>query len=87
MWRGLIDAYRDRLPVTDATPVITLHEGNTPLVPAPVLSQRTGADVHSMAVKAKLIMGGFFVGNKLAPEAELVRKNLADVDSGEIERA
>ncbi len=21
MWRGLIDAYRDRLPVTDATPV------------------------------------------------------------------
>jgi threonine synthase len=46
MWRGLIDAYRDRLPVTDATPVITLHEGNTPLVPAPVLSQRTGADVY-----------------------------------------
>ena len=27
MWRGLIEAYRDRLPVTDATPVITLHEG------------------------------------------------------------
>src|SRR3954451_5281832 len=46
MWRGLIDAYRDRLPVTDATPVVTLHEGNTPLVPAPVLSQRTGADVY-----------------------------------------
>src|SRR4029450_13530905 len=46
MWRGLIDAYRDRLPVTDATPVITLHEGDTPLVPAPVLSQRTGADVY-----------------------------------------
>ena len=31
MWRGLIEAYRDRLPVTDATPVVTLHEGNTPL--------------------------------------------------------
>src|ERR687890_1500447 len=46
MWRGLIDAYRDRLPVGDATPVVTLHEGNTPLVPAPVLSQRTGADVY-----------------------------------------
>jgi threonine synthase len=46
MYRGLIEAYRDRLPVTDATPVVTLHEGNTPLVPAPVLSQRTGADVH-----------------------------------------
>jgi threonine synthase len=46
VWRGVIDAYRDRLPVSDATPVITLHEGNTPLVPAPVLSQRTGATVY-----------------------------------------
>jgi threonine synthase len=46
MWRGLIEAYRDRLPVGPATPVITLYEGNTPLVPAPVLSSRTGCDVH-----------------------------------------
>ncbi|MEV6843232.1 threonine synthase [Actinoplanes sp. NPDC051411] len=46
MWRGLIEAYRDRLPVTEATPVVTLHEGNTPLVPAPVLSHRVGADVY-----------------------------------------
>ncbi|MEU4559623.1 threonine synthase [Actinoplanes sp. NPDC023936] len=46
MWRGLIEAYRDRLPVTDATPVVSLHEGNTPLVPAPVLSSRVGADVY-----------------------------------------
>ncbi|HEY0986432.1 MAG TPA: hypothetical protein VGD80_05235, partial [Kofleriaceae bacterium] len=51
------------------------------------LPHRTGADVHSMAVKAKLIMGGFFVGNKLDAEAELVRKNLADVDGAEVERA
>jgi threonine synthase len=46
MWRGLIDGFRDRLPVTDATPVVTLHEGNTPLVSAPELSQRTGCDVY-----------------------------------------
>ncbi|MEV4760877.1 threonine synthase [Micromonospora sp. NPDC049559] len=46
MWRGLIEAYRDRLPVGDATPVITLHEGNTPLLPAPVLSARFGCDVY-----------------------------------------
>jgi threonine synthase len=46
MWRGLIDRYRDRLPVSESTPVITLHEGNTPLVPAPVLSARTGCDVY-----------------------------------------
>ena len=31
-WRGVIEEYRDRLPVTDATPVVTLREGGTPLV-------------------------------------------------------
>ena len=46
MWKGLIEGFRDRLPVTDATPVITLHEGNTPLVPAPELSGRTRCDVY-----------------------------------------
>src|SRR6188474_2918419 len=46
MYRGLIERYRDRLPVSDTTPVVTLHEGNTPLVPASVLSQRVGADVY-----------------------------------------
>jgi threonine synthase len=45
-WRGLIEAYRDRLPVTGATPVVTLYEGNTPLLPAPELSQRTGCRVY-----------------------------------------
>ncbi len=31
-WKGLIDRYMDYLPVTDKTPVITLNEGNTPLI-------------------------------------------------------
>jgi len=31
-YRGLLDRYRDRLPVTDATPIVSLYEGNTPLV-------------------------------------------------------
>jgi threonine synthase len=44
-WRGVIEEYRDRLPVSTSTPVVTLREGGTPLVPAPVLSQRTGCDV------------------------------------------
>jgi threonine synthase len=35
----VIHAYRAHLPVTDATPVITLNEGNTPLVPAPGMSR------------------------------------------------
>jgi threonine synthase len=45
-WQGLIEAYRDRLPVTEATPVVTLYEGNTPLVPAPLLSERIDGDVY-----------------------------------------
>ncbi len=45
-WRGVIEEYRDRLPVSSATPVVTLREGNTPLVPALELSRRTGCDVH-----------------------------------------
>jgi threonine synthase len=45
-WPGLIEAYRSRLPVTDTTPVVTLQEGNTPLLPAPELSRRTGCDVY-----------------------------------------
>ena len=51
------------------------------------LPHRTNDDVHSMAVKAKLILGGFFVENKHEAEAELVRKNLGDVSTDEIERA
>src|ERR1700758_3009228 len=45
-WRGVIEEYRDWLPVTDATPVISLREGGTPLLPAPVLSARTGCEVY-----------------------------------------
>jgi threonine synthase len=45
-WPGVIEAYRDRLPVTDTMPVITLFEGGTPLVPAPELSRRTRCQVY-----------------------------------------
>ena len=45
-WPGVIAAYRDRLPVTPATPVITLREGNTPLIPAPHLSDLVGREVY-----------------------------------------
>ncbi|MGO9558529.1 MAG: threonine synthase [Acidimicrobiales bacterium] len=44
-WRGVIEEYREFLPVTDATPVVTLQEGGTPLLPAPRLSERVGAQV------------------------------------------
>lgn len=45
-WRGLIEEYRDRLPVTTATPVVTLMEGGTPLVPANRVSALTGCEVY-----------------------------------------
>ena len=44
-WRGVLREYADRLNITDATPIVTLGEGGTPLIPAPALSARTGAKV------------------------------------------
>jgi threonine synthase len=44
-WRGLIEEYRDRLPVDATTPVVTLREGGTPLVYACVVSEMTGCQV------------------------------------------
>ncbi|MEX0875410.1 MAG: threonine synthase [Actinomycetota bacterium] len=46
LWRGVIEEYRDHLPVTHETPVITLQEGGTPLVRADALSERTGLDMY-----------------------------------------
>ena len=45
-WQGLIPAYRRWLPVSDATPVISLCEGATPLVPAPAISERLGRGIR-----------------------------------------
>jgi threonine synthase len=46
VWRGIIEEYRDRMPVDDATPVVTLREGGTPLILSEELSERTGCEVH-----------------------------------------
>ncbi len=45
-WRGVIEEYRDRLPVDRDTMPVTLLEGDTPLLQAPYLSDVTGCDVH-----------------------------------------
>ena len=44
-WQGLIETYRSYLPVSEATPVVTLFEGNTPLIPAPSIASRIGRGV------------------------------------------
>lgn len=41
----LIERYRDRLPLEADDPVVTLNEGSTPLVEAPVISERVGSRV------------------------------------------
>ncbi|HEO64220.1 MAG TPA: threonine synthase [Candidatus Omnitrophica bacterium] len=43
-WQGIINQYRDFLPVNDSTPVVTLQEGNTPLIYSCFLSSYLGKD-------------------------------------------
>ena len=45
-WRGVIAEYRSRLPVPEGIPVVSLGEGGTPLLPAPVLSELTSCAVY-----------------------------------------
>jgi len=44
-WPGVIEAYREFLPVSEKTPVVTLLEGGTPLIPAPRLAKITGGNI------------------------------------------
>lgn len=45
MTKGLLTTYRNYLPLTPNTPLLSLGEGDTPLVPAPAISHETGAEV------------------------------------------
>jgi threonine synthase len=45
-WRGVIKQYRKYLPVTDRTPVVSLNEGNTPLIRAYNLEKVIGGDLE-----------------------------------------
>ncbi len=46
IWPGIIEAYREFMPVSKRTPVVTLQEGGTPLIPAPRLAAEIGADIQ-----------------------------------------
>lgn len=46
MYEGLINKYRQYLPVTDSTPVVTLNEGSTPLIKADNLAKKIGLDAE-----------------------------------------
>ena len=45
-WRGIIEEYRAYLPVSASTPVVTLGEGNTPLVRAPRLAEAIAPELN-----------------------------------------
>jgi threonine synthase len=45
LWRGVIEEYRDRLPILGTATAVTLGEGSTPLVRAHQLSEHTGCEV------------------------------------------
>ncbi len=46
MWRGLLQEYRDFLPVTEKTPLLSLNEGNTPLIRLERLSKQLGIELY-----------------------------------------
>jgi len=48
LWRGIIEEYREFIPLDAGAPIITLLEGGTPLIPAPALAGRLGvrADIR-----------------------------------------
>lgn len=45
-WKGIIEAYRQYLPVNENTPIITLHEGDTPLIKADNLSKEIAPNLN-----------------------------------------
>lgn len=45
-WEGLIKTYKDYLPVSENTPMLTLNEGNTPLIRLDKLSRDWGIDLY-----------------------------------------
>lgn len=46
MWRGLLSEYKQYLPVNENTPMLSLQEGNTPLLPLKHLSEKLDIDLH-----------------------------------------
>ncbi len=45
-YNGVIERYKKYLPVTDKTPIVTLQEGNTPLIRADYLSKLINTEVY-----------------------------------------
>ncbi|WP_017472351.1 threonine synthase [Amphibacillus jilinensis] len=46
-WQGLLKEYKELLPINDKTPLISLHEGNTPLIKLETLSEKYGVEAYA----------------------------------------
>lgn len=47
LWKGLLHQYKEFLPVNENTPMLSLQEGNTPLIPLEKLSERLGVELYA----------------------------------------
>ncbi|MEB1809017.1 MAG: threonine synthase [Bacillaceae bacterium] len=45
-WKGLLEEYKQFLPINENTPMLSLREGNTPLIPLENLSKEWGVEVY-----------------------------------------
>ena len=63
MWKGIIEKYRKFLPVSDKTPVVSLNEGNTPLIHACRISSLIGKGVEVYLKYEGLNPSGSFKDN------------------------
>lgn len=47
LWKGLLHQYKEFLPINENTPMLSLQEGNTPLIPLEKLSERLGVELYA----------------------------------------
>lgn len=45
-WQGLLEEYKEFLPINEKTPMLTLNEGNTPLIKLETLSKEWGVELY-----------------------------------------
>ena len=64
-WNGLLEEYKEWLPVNENTPMITLQEGNTPLIHLENLSKEWGVNVYVKTEGANPTVLPGFSGNAL----------------------
>jgi threonine synthase len=76
---GLICRYADLLPVSDRTPIITLNEGNTPLIPALAISERMGRGIKVLVKYEGLNPTGSFKDRGMTMAISKAKEHGAEV--------